>query len=147
MIKNLAYRMVVGVCVIVACGLVWAWILDVSPWPLLGWPMAFALIGVAGFLYVQSTTVNPPRIDADALIKLATTRGSTGGLIKRIDENRELLEELQRHAPEFLVQHWWVEGWIQYNDSFFTQLQDILQVSSSHAPSEGYPRPWPGKKR
>ena len=82
------------------------------------------------------------RSDIDAIMKLATTRGDTGGLLKRIDENRELLELLLRDAPDFMARHFWVEGWIQGNDAFFVQLQSILQVPN-HTGSTRYPRPWP----
>ncbi len=76
------------------------------------------------------------------VMKLSTIRGATGGLIKRIDENRELLELLMREAPDLLNTHSWLIDWIRANDSFFTQLREILQICDRLG-SERYPRPWP----
>ena len=47
---------------------------------------------------------------------------SGGGVFKRIDENRELLEVLQQKAPEFLQKNPWVYLWIEAHDEFFTEL-------------------------
>ncbi|MBK3865430.1 hypothetical protein G3A40_37435 [Paraburkholderia aspalathi] len=100
-----------------------------------------------------------------AIVELATKRGETGGLFKRIDENRELLQLLQEECPTFLREHRWIEGWIRGNDSFFTELRAILdlQVASNdgYAGSAGrqaadgyvtipggrtYPRGWPERE-
>lgn len=81
----------------------------------------------------------------DAIIELSTTRGTTGGLLKRVDENRELLELLLTEAPEFVEKHRWLVGWIEANDSFFTQLQEILNLRDEHG--RQYPRPWPDARQ
>lgn len=78
-----------------------------------------------------------------AIDELATKRGNTGGLIKRIDENRELLELLQERVPEFVSSHSWLVGWIKSNDQFFTQLEGILKTHEAQLMSKGYPRAWP----
>lgn len=85
------------------------------------------------------------RKQMDAITKLSVLRGSTGGLTKRIDENRELLELLMNEAPEFVAKHRWLIGWIKANDSFFTQLSEILQVQVHDARVRNtlVPRPWP----
>ena len=67
----------------------------------------------------------------DAIMMLATKRGTTGGLFKRIDENRELLQLLQDECPTFLREHSWIEGWIRGNDNFFTELRAILDVAAA----------------
>ena len=54
-----------------------------------------------------------------------------GGVFKRIDENRELLELLQRESPEFLQKHPWVNGWIEAHDEFFTELAKSAQMQAS----------------
>lgn len=71
-----------------------------------------------------------------AIVELATKRGETGGLFKRIDENRELLQLLQEECPTFLREHRWIEGWIRGNDNFFTELRAILDLQV--ASNEGY---------
>jgi hypothetical protein len=84
-----------------------------------------------------------------AIEELATERGNTGGLVKRIDENRELLELLQERVPQFVSSHPWLVGWIQANDNFFTQLEDILETRkmlftpSMASTLHDYPRRWP----
>ena len=75
-----------------------------------------------------------------ALLDLVCLRGSTGGVLKRIDENRELLETLQRDAPDLLRAKPWIIGWIECNDSFFTQVANITKQTSA---LPDYPRPWP----
>ncbi|MDA8114316.1 MAG: hypothetical protein M0Z43_06270 [Acidithiobacillus sp.] len=62
-----------------------------------------------------------------------------GGIFKRIDENRELLELLQRESPEFLQKHPWVNLWIEAQDEFFTELAKAAQMQ---APQEHEPRPY-----
>jgi hypothetical protein len=74
---------------------------------------------------------------------------ASGGLVKRIDENRELLELLQRECPGVLIRHWWIEGWLKSNDDLFVALaeasgEDPRRPTRQH---DNYPRPWPGKAR
>lgn len=73
-----------------------------------------------------------------------------GGVHKRIDENRELLELLQREAPALLERHFWVEGWLSSNDEFFVELASSVPITegrflgqAQRRPQE-FPRPWPG---
>lgn len=74
-----------------------------------------------------------------------------GGVYKRIDENRELLELLQHQAPDFLASHSWVEGWLAANDEFFLALASTLPITEGQFLGEAltrpdkFPRPWPGK--
>lgn len=81
-------------------------------------------------------------------------RCTNGGVIKRIDENRELLELLQREAPGLLEAAPWVEGWFKRQDEFLTLLAekasdvDASGVTPLHPlwpnKSAFFPRPWPG---
>jgi hypothetical protein len=80
-----------------------------------------------------------------AIEELAIERGNTGGLIKRIDENREILELLQERVPEFVASHPWLVGWIKANDQFFTQLEGILETNQALLMAQDYPRPWPSQ--
>lgn len=48
-----------------------------------------------------------------------------GGIYKRIDENRELLELIQEKTPEFLVRHPWVVSWIDSTDGFLNDLEKV----------------------
>jgi hypothetical protein len=88
----------------------------------------------------------------ELLSKVKSILGWTGGGVhKRIDENRELLELLQRDAPEFLAAHCWVEGWLASNDEFFSALASSVPITegrflgqAQRRPTE-FPRPWPGK--
>lgn len=72
-----------------------------------------------------------------------------GGVHKRIDENRELLELLQREAPEFMRQHSEVVGWLKANDDFFTELEQSASIEEGRfldlalQPDSGFPRAWP----
>lgn len=52
----------------------------------------------------------------------AVLKNRGGGINKRLDENRELLELLRSDAPNFLATHPWVEGWLSSNNDFLTSL-------------------------
>ena len=79
----------------------------------------------------------------DETLMLSLTLGATGGLIKRIDENRELLEELRRKCPTVLYENWWIENWISSNDRFFVALKAILGLPDRSFAGNPYPRAWP----
>ena len=76
---------------------------------------------------------------------------SGGGVHKRIDENRELLELLQREAPDLLKHNRWIEGWLKANDEFFNDLAETVPISEGlfldQVKSYGtnFPRAWPNK--
>ena len=87
------------------------------------------------------------------LSKVKHILGFTGGGVhKRVDENRELLELLQREAPAFLGSHPWVETWLASNDEFFVALASNVPITegrflgqAQRRPDE-FPRPWPGRR-
>ena len=72
-----------------------------------------------------------------------------GGVHKRIDENRELLELLQEEAPEFLARNPWVTGWLKSNDAFFVELAEAVPLEEGRFLSFAkrypgqFPRAWP----
>ena len=69
---------------------------------------------------------------------------SEGGIHKRIDENRELLELLQKQAPNVLVRNPWVEGWFRAQDNFLNDLASAVTVDDpKFKPRNGFPRSWP----
>jgi hypothetical protein len=76
----------------------------------------------------------------EALKTLVFARGDTGGVVKRVDENRELLEVLLRDAPDLMKQSPWIVGWIKANDSFFISAADIVSQGRGGAYAA---RPWP----
>ncbi len=76
-----------------------------------------------------------------------------GGVYKRIDENRELMELLRREAPDLVATHPEIVHWLQAHDDFFCGLEAALapkDVQFSPRPPlpgsgiPGFPRPWPG---
>lgn len=70
-----------------------------------------------------------------------------GGIRKRIDENRELLETLMHHAPDLLRERPWVVGWIKSNDDYLLTLNDAAGLPLHGLPGDpfgkAFPRPWP----
>lgn len=50
---------------------------------------------------------------------------------KRIDENRELLELLQRESPELLKRCFWIESWLQSQDEFLAELAHLLDTKNN----------------
>lgn len=70
-------------------------------------------------------------------------KNTEGGILKRIDENRELLDLLNIAAPNFINNHQWVIGWFKSQDAFLLKLANELNIKT---PSEetNYPRPFNG---
>ncbi len=76
---------------------------------------------------------------------LTVLERNQGGVYKRLDENRELLEHIQSHAPEYLHAHPWVGGWIETQDMFLLDLIAAAEFRPPRAiPGFQWPRPWPG---
>ena len=50
-----------------------------------------------------------------------------GGVYKRIDENRELLDLIRYEAPELLAKRPWIVGWFEAQDGF---LQDLAATTT-----------------
>lgn len=71
---------------------------------------------------------------------------SVRGVYKRIDENRELLELLQNKNPDFLREHFWIEGWLGCQDIFLVNLAQFVPSDDQRVKEGRYPRPWPGKR-
>jgi hypothetical protein len=67
-----------------------------------------------------------------------------GGVYKRMDENRELLELLQKKAAPLLEDCPWIVGWMSSNDQFFQALE-ALEVAAhpQFTKRPGFPRAWP----
>lgn len=76
--------------------------------------------GILAFAIHKSGKSADAQLDA-----LINTRGSTGGLAKRIDENREIMHLIYTQAPELVSSHPWLAGWLNANDEFFTELAAI----------------------
>lgn len=74
-----------------------------------------------------------------------------GGVHKRIDENRELLELLQQEASELIASKPWIISWVQSNDDFFCELEAVVPLNEGRfldqakRKGSGFPRPWPGE--
>lgn len=80
-------------------------------------------------------------MDKKAVILAVKSIG--GGVHKRLDENRELYQLLQRDAPEFLETHPWVANWFQSEDEFCRALIDAIPENQSGLFSNCPVRPIP----
>lgn len=76
-----------------------------------------------------------------------------GGVYKRIDENRELLELLRREVPDLVANHPEIVHWLQAHDDFFCGLETAMAPKDAQfhprpqnldGRDSGFPRPWPG---
>lgn len=67
-----------------------------------------------------------------------------GGIHKRTDENRELLELLQDKAPDLINECPWVVTWILSNDDVFSKLSELAPQLGANNPKfrkrEDFPR-------
>jgi hypothetical protein len=68
-----------------------------------------------------------------------------GGVFKRMDENRELLQLLQDKYPDVLKENPWVQGWLWSQDCFLADLAKVGEIKNPHGKSTLFPRPWPGE--
>lgn len=70
-----------------------------------------------------------------------------GGVHKRVDENRELVELLRKKAPALLQEFPWAEDWLRSNDEVFTALGRLATSLGANNPQfaagPGFPRSWP----
>ena len=73
-----------------------------------------------------------------------------GGVYKRIDENRELLDLIRYEAPELLAKRPWIVGWFEAQDGFLQDLAATTPLSDIQFPpktdpsgEQQFPRPWP----
>lgn len=82
-----------------------------------------------------------------ARIETLCTNSDCGrGIWKRIDENREFLECLQKNAPELLERCCWIDGWIAETDIFLNKLVAELELERPEWLVKLHsPRPWPGR--
>ncbi len=67
---------------------------------------------------------------------------TSGGIYKRIDENRELLELLASKHPEVLQNSPWIVGWIRANDEYFMAALHSMGMRF-HRENPHNPRPFP----
>lgn len=65
---------------------------------------------------------------------ILTINRREGGVRKRIDENRELLELLNRESPQLLQKCPWVVGWLKSQDEYLLAL-----AMASGSNTESYP--------
>lgn len=80
----------------------------------------------------------------DRVLAVVSVQG--GGVYKRIDENRELLQELFEYAPELIKKRYWIAQHFASHDAFFCDIADALPpVHARFMPSSltSFPRPWP----
>lgn len=89
-----------------------------SLWQIIGVAFGVSLV----FAGVLLTRKKKPQTELDRLVN---TRGTTGGLIKRIEENREIMALIYAKAPQLVSENPWLVGWLNANDEFFTQLAAI----------------------
>lgn len=95
---------------------------------------------ILSYLFRPSSSTPDKRLDTEYIL-----RTSERGIYKRIDEQRELLMTLQKHAPDLLRQEPWIIGWIASQDAFLCQLANTLGDTPKGFYGLGYfPRPWPG---
>lgn len=69
-----------------------------------------------------------------------------GGVYKRLDENRQLLELLKAQMPDFLAKNFWVEGWLARQDMFLLELLATVPVEKLTI-AKDFPRPWPTESK
>ena len=92
------------------------------------------------------------------LIKVRQILGwHEGGIYKRIDENRELLQMLRGEAPALMAQKPWIEGWLESQDAFLCALAESVEPfkegeigmpkrGTDVSPTSPFPRAYPNSR-
>lgn len=98
--------------------------------------------------FLEFTEKQPKRFASgmSPILRLCTACDAERGIWKRIDENRELLVCMQKHAPEFLERCIWVEGLIARQDAFLCTMRELLELPETPVGLSLLPRPWPGNE-
>lgn len=65
------------------------------------------------------------------------------GILKRLDENRELLELLYSDAPELMKEKPWIRRWLESQDIFLVKVAEAVNVPTKGDSIHPYPRPFP----
>lgn len=81
-----------------------------------------------------------------AVRKFCVESNEGRGIWKVIDEQRELLECLQKHSPETLLRCPWIEGWLARTDMFLVDLARLLGLPDTPPGTVRFPRPWPERQ-
>lgn len=97
-----------------------------------------SVIGTFVAIGICVTNIKP---DEDNVTNILLT--SQGGVYKRIDENRELMELLREKAPSLLKENFWIEDWLKSNDVFLNDLVPIAPADDKRIKDGLYPRVWP----
>lgn len=82
----------------------------------------------------------------ETVLNFCTNCDNGRGIWKRIDENRELLQFLQKQAPDVIEKFSFIETWIAQQDIFLVVLEQILQLEKDPGfKNSRFPRPWTGE--
>ncbi|ENG3407021.1 hypothetical protein ABTY17_004809 [Salmonella enterica] len=57
-----------------------------------------------------------------------TIKLTQGGINKRIDENRELLQLIESQCPQLLDEHPWINGWIDSQEQYLLAIAECAYV-------------------
>ncbi|MDX6778481.1 hypothetical protein SJZ75_23990 [Klebsiella aerogenes] len=57
-----------------------------------------------------------------------TIKLTQGGINKRIDENRELLQLIESQCPHLLDKHPWINGWIDSQEQYLLAIAECAYV-------------------
>jgi len=74
---------------------------------------------------------------------LDVIKNTEGGIYKRIDENRELLQLLLEEHPDLLKNKPWIERWILATDNYLISLLRHTELPLSKPGDPQMPRPFP----
>ena len=87
--------------------------------------VAAILNGVAQLIRAMRGVPEPPEVRETNEIECSEVLERVeGGVYKRIDENRELVELIQREAPQLFATHPWALGWLKSQDRFLVALSE-----------------------
>lgn len=64
---------------------------------------------------------------------------SERGIVKRIDENRELLELLLLDMPDLMREKPWIYNWIKSQDEFLMKIANGLEIEISEINTRQFP--------
>lgn len=90
--------------------------------------ISLVVIAILIFRFVDVVKANMRKADRiDSIFE--TIKCTEGGINKRIDENRELLQLIKNQCPQLLSRHPWVNGWIDSQEQYLLAIAEVTHIS------------------
>lgn len=89
--------------------------------------ISLVVLAILVFRFVDVVKANMRKADRiDSICE--TIKCTEGGINKRIDENRELIQLIKNQCPQLLSRHPWVNGWIDSQEQYLLAIAETAHI-------------------